>query len=412
MPKHFIRSLAALGAVAVAAPSFAQDLTFWSWRQEDRAFYQSVIDSFQAENPGVTVTFEAFESQSYPTILSTALAGESGPDIIMVRAYGAFEAVASGGYLMPLDAETIPGLDALPEEALAAETLRSDGQVYAIPFASQTMLVIYNKDIFDQLGLEEPETLDELIEVSEAIKAGGFYPFANGTAAAWQNETIVFALGSSIMGRDFYDDFAAGEADFTDPRFIEALEALQQLSAYFPDGFTGLDYASAQQLFASGMAGMFAGGSFEVANFLSQNADLNLGVFASPVQEAGDERLVAWFFDGGYAGNARTEHPELVQKFLAHLATPEFGQAFSNTLGNVSPIPGVAFENELLTEVAELNESAIPYIMLVHFRYQEPSGSALLQSEVQKMLAGETTPEAAAQAVTAGIATYYEPFQN
>ncbi|WP_274426022.1 extracellular solute-binding protein [Chelativorans sp. YIM 93263] len=412
MKKYLVRSAALLGAVSMALPAFAQELSFWSWRQEDREQYEQFIADFEADNPDITISLETIEPQNYNTILSTALAGDSGPDIMMVRAYGAFETVAEAGYLMPLDEETVPGLADMPKPALEAETLRSDGKIYAVPFASQTMLVIYNKDIFDQLGLEEPETWDELLEVSQAIEDAGMYAFANGTGTAWQNETIVSALGSSIIGEDFYNDLMAGETDFTDPRFVEALEALVEISEYFPDGFTGLDYASAQQLFASGMAGMFAGGSFEIANFMSQNPDLDLGVFPAPVKEEGDQHLVGLFFDGGYAGNAQTEHPEAVQKFLSYLASQEFGQQFANSLGNISPIPGVEFEDPLLQEVAELNQNSIPYIMLVHFRYQEPSGSVLIQSEVQEMLAGGKTPEEAAQAVTEGIATYYEPFQQ
>ncbi len=412
MQKTIIRSVAALAAASVALPSFAQDISFWSWRQEDRAQYQAIIDAFEAQHPGITVNFEAFEAANYNTILSTALAGDSGPDVMMVRAHGAFETVAGGGYLMALSDENVPGLMDLPEPALAAQTLRADGQIYAVPFASQTMLVIYNKDIFDDLGLEEPQTWDELLAVSEAIQGAGMYAFANGTAEAWQNETIVSALGSSIIGQDFYEDLMAGETDFTDERFVAALEALVEIKDYFPDGFVGLDYPSAQQIFASGMAGMFAGGSFEIANFRSQNPDLDLGVFPAPVANEGDQHLVGLFFDGGYAGNAQTEHPEAVATFLTYLASQEFGQAFANTLGNISPIPGVVFESALLQELSELNQNSIPYIMLVHFRYQEPSGSVLLQAEVQRMMAGESTPQAAAQAVTDGIATYYEPFQN
>ena len=52
------------------------------------------------------------------------------------------------------------------------------------------------------------------------------------------------------------------------------------------------------------------------------------------------------------------------------------------------------------------------YMMLVHFRYQEPSGSVLLQSDVQKMLAGKPTPAEAAAEITKGIATYYAPFKK
>jgi raffinose/stachyose/melibiose transport system substrate-binding protein len=306
----------------------------------------------------------------------------------------------------------VPGLTALPEAALAAETLRADGTIYAVPFASQTMLVIYNKALFEQYGLEEPQTWEELMTVAQTLEGKGVFAFANGTATAWQNETIVSALGSSIIGEDFYQDMMAGDADFTDPRFVEALAAVQEASQYFPDGFIGLDYPSSQQLFASGMAGMFAGGSFEIVNFRSQNPDIELGVFPSPVAAEGDQHLVGLYFDGGYAGNAKTEHPEAVQAFLTFLASQEFGQQFANTLGNISPIPGVTFDDPLLQEVAELNEHAIPYIMLVHFRYQEPSGSVLLQGAVQKMMAGEATPEEAAAEVTEGIATYYEPFQD
>lgn len=403
----------AAAAAGIALPSFAQELTFWSWRQEDRAVYEALIDQFEAANPGITVNFETHEAANYNTILSTALAGGEGPDVMMVRAHGAFETVASGGYLLPLDNTNVPGLDALPAPALAAETLRADGKVYAVPFASQTMLVIYNKAIFEQFGLEEPSTWAELEAVAQTLKDNGIFPFANGTATAWQNETIVTALGASIIGQDFYEDLMAGEADFTDARYVEALAAVDAMAkANFPEGFIGIDYPSAQQLFTAGLAGMFAGGSFELSNFKNQNADLDLGVFPAPVAAEGDAPLVGLYFDGGYAGNAKTEHPEAVYKFLSFLASPGFGQTFANDLRNISPIPGVTFEDPLLQEVAELNENSIPYIMLVHFRYQEPTGSVLLQAAVQKMLAGEATPEQAAAEVTEGIKTYYEPFQD
>jgi raffinose/stachyose/melibiose transport system substrate-binding protein len=409
MTRFFRTATLGLAAAALGAPVLAQDLTFWSWRQEDKAAYESLIADFEAKNPGITVKFEAFEAQSYATVLSTALAAENGPDLMMVRAYGAFEAVAGAGYLMPLTPEEVPGLADLPAPALKAETLRADGKIYAVPFASQTMLVIYNKDIYDQLGLKEPDTWDELMANAKAIKDAGMFAFANGTATAWQNETIATALMASTVGRDFYDEVQEGKAGFDDPRYVKGLTALKDISAYFPDGFSGLDYPSSQQLFASGMAGMFAGGSFELANFKSQNAAINLGVFPAPGPEASDEKLVGLYFDGGYAGYAKTKHPEAVKAFLAYVASPEFGQKFANSLNNLSPIPGVTLDNPLLQEVSDLNKASVPYIMLTNFRFQEPSGSVLVQAEVQRMLAGESTPEQAGKAIADGLAVYYTP---
>jgi len=412
MRKSIIRAGAALGALLIAVPAFAQDLTFWSWRQEDKAQYEQFIDAFEAENPGITVKFEAFEATNYNTILSTALAGGTGPDLMMVRAYGGMETLSGAGYLLPLDAEKIPALADFSPESLAAETQRSDKIIYAVPFASQTQFVIYNKALFAANGVEEPQTWAEFIAACETLKAAGIMPFANGTATAWQNETIVGALVSSIMGKDFYQDLMAEKTDFTDPRYIDALEHLKQITAYFPDGFIGLDYPSAQQLFSSGMAAMFAGGSYEIATFKGQNPDLDIGVFAAPGESADDDKLVAIYFDGGYAANAKTGHQEAALKFLNYLASKEFGQAFADELSNISTVPGVEFKDPLLAEVSELNKNAIPYLMLASFRYGEPTGSVLLQAEVQKMLDDKATPEEVGQAVTDGIAAWYAPFQK
>ncbi|MEO8685283.1 MAG: extracellular solute-binding protein [Devosia sp.] len=412
MNKTIIRLGAAFGAMLVGLPAMAQDLTFWSWRQEDKAQYEQFIDTFEAANPGITIKFETFEAANYNTILATALAGGSGPDLMMVRAYGGMEAIASAGYLEPISTESVPALAEFTPSAVAAETMRSDSKIYAVPFASQTQLVIYNKGLFDANGIAEPQTWDELVAAAQKLKDAGVMPFANGTATAWQNETVLFDLTSSIMGKGFYDDLIAGKADFTDARFVEALTKLKEISAFFPDGFIGLDYPSAQQLFSSGMAAMFAGGSYELATFKTQNPDLDLGVFAAPGKTAEDPKLVAIYYDGGYAMNAKGANKEAALKFLNYVASQEFGQAFANSLNNISTVPGVTFDNPLLAEVAELNASSIPYMFLVHFRYGEPSGSVLEQQEVQKLLGDQTTPEAAGKAITDGLAAWYEPFKK
>jgi raffinose/stachyose/melibiose transport system substrate-binding protein len=404
---------AVAGASLFAGAAQAQtELTFWSWRQEDRAAYQRFIADFQKANPGVTVKFEAFEPQNYQTILSTALAGGKGPDVMQVRAYGNLESIARPGYLAPLDRATVPELANFPESALKAESVRGDDKVYAVPFASQTMLVIYNAEIFAANGLKPPESWDELVELCKALKAKGITPFANGTATAWQNETLAGALLASLLGKSFEADLIAGKADFTDARFVGALKKLADLKEYLAPNFTGVDYASAQQLFVAGRAAMFAGGSFELANFGKQNPRLKMEVFAAPGAAKSDEKLVGLFYDGGYAVNAKSEKKEAALKFIRYLATPEFGTAFSNALQNVSPIRGAKSEDPYVAKVSQLNANAMSYLMLVHFRYQEPSGSILLQQGVQKMLAGQATAEQVGADITRGIATYHVPFRK
>ena len=136
--------------------------------------------------------------QNYQTVLSTALAAGKGPDIVHVRAYGNLETVASPGYLRPLTLDEIPDLKAFPPLSISAETMRSDSNLYAVPFASQTLVIYYNTDLFAEHGVTAPETWAEFIDASKTLKAAGVIPIANGTATAWQNEILVGTIVPNV----------------------------------------------------------------------------------------------------------------------------------------------------------------------------------------------------------------------
>ena len=60
----------------------------------NRAAYTELFRMFTETHPGITVKFEAFPNEQYQTILSTALAGGKGPDVIHTKAYGGLEQLA------------------------------------------------------------------------------------------------------------------------------------------------------------------------------------------------------------------------------------------------------------------------------------------------------------------------------
>jgi raffinose/stachyose/melibiose transport system substrate-binding protein len=405
-------TLAAVGLPVSKAAAQATELSFWTWRQEDRAQYAELFKVFTDKNPGITIKYDAYEPQNYATVLSTALAAGSGPDVIHIRAYGGTEQFAKSGYLQPLTNATVPELTNFTEAALGALSLRADKQIYGVPFASQTLGVFINKALFDKNGWTMPESWDSLLALGNKIKAAGLIPIANGTATAWMVEVMTSVFGGAFVGQGFVPDILAGKATFEDPRYIEALTKLTELKELLPPGFTGIDYPTMQQLFLSGRAAMFAGGSFEIANFRKQNPAFNMEFHAPPAAKVGGPRLVSLFYDGGYAINAKSPKKDAALKLIRHLATPEFGTKFSALLGNISPIQGAALDDPMLKRVAGLNASAVPHIMAVHFRYTEPTGSTLLQQGVQKMMGGQMTPAEVGKSLTDGIATYFEPFKK
>ena len=403
-----------IAAGVLFAPALAQagEVTFWTWRQEDRAAYAELFAEFMKANPGITVKFESFAVEQYATVLSTALAAGKGGDVIHTRAYGGLEQFAKAGYLLALDNANVPELANLGDDAKASLTLRADGNVYSYAFASQTLGLYVNNEVFKRAGVTPPTTWAELIAVSKTLKDKGVVPLANGMATAWMAEVFTSVFTNPLVGPEFSADLLSGKATFSDARYVGALTKLLELRDYMPPGFTGIDYPTAQQLFLSGRAAMFAGGSFEIANFRKQNPKLDMTFIPPPAPAAGAPRLVSKFFDGGYAVNAKSSNQADALKLVRWMGTKQFGDRFSALLGNISPIKGVTIADPMLAEVAKLNETSAPYITAVYFRYDSPTGSELLQAGIQKMMAGSMTPAEVGASMTQGIARYFKPFQK
>ena len=259
----FAATLAAGAALGIgASQAQAGEVTFWTWRQEDKAAYTELFADFMKANPGITVKFEAFAVEQYATVLSTALAGGKGGDVIHTRAYGGLEQFAKAGYLLALDNANVPELANLADDAKASLTLRSDGKVYSYAFASQTLGIFVNNEVFKRVGVTAPTTWAELIAVSKTLKDKGVVPIANGTATAWMCEVFTSVFTNPLLGPGFAAEIVSGKANFEDPRYVAALAKLLELREFMPTGFTGIDYPTAQQLFLTGRAGMFVGGSF------------------------------------------------------------------------------------------------------------------------------------------------------
>jgi len=413
MSRRTVRALVVSLVFAFAAAALAQTtLSFWSWRTEDVAAYEKFIAAFHAENPDVDVVFTPYLNTEYNTILSTALQGGGGPDIVHLRAYGGMEPLAQAGLLVRLD-DKVPALAGFDPGILLGATNRADGGVYGVPFALQTVQILYNVDMFERLGLEEPTTWAELLAVGDVLKDSGVYAFANGTKDGWTNETLFGAVGPTFYGgTPFFQEITAGNTDFTDPSFTAALERMVALRPYLAENYTGVGYTDMQTLFAFEQAGMFAAGSYELGNMAQLNPDLRIGSFAVPADDAATPTAISFYVDGSYGINANSPHQEAALRFIQFLASQEFGQMFTDELQQISAVPGTRPTSEALAGMVEMmNEQGTPYLMLTAFRFGQPSGSTLLQNEMQAVMAGDKTVADAVTNIQRGVAEWFEGFQ-
>lgn len=427
MRRRILTTTALLAVAAAAftacAPSAAgggdeqtsgEDVTLkvWSWRTEDIDAYNKIFDVFEAKHPGITVEFEAFQATEYNQILTTGLAGGDGPDVPMVRSYGQLQPNIEAGQLEPIDGK-VDGLEGVAPSVMAGAMGKADGKLYAVPLATQTTQMFYNKQIFKEQGLKVPTTWAEFIDVQEKLLAAGITPIALGAKDDWILPLFADIVGSARYGgSEFEAKVLSGETDFNDPDYVASLSILSDLQKYVTPDTVGVAYTDSKVQFTSGQAAQFGSGSFDIATFRDLAPDLDFGSYLVPVPDDAvlDTPVSAGWADGSFGINSKSKHKEEALTLLNWLATPEFGQMVADELNQFSVIPGVTYEDEAMQEAWSNYENApAPYLLLVNFRYGEPMGTAVLGKEIQKMFLGQTDAKGAAAALQTGISQWFVP---
>jgi raffinose/stachyose/melibiose transport system substrate-binding protein len=410
---------AALLALTACAPSTAGGgdggdvtLTVLSWRPEDAASYEKIFAVYEKKHPDVKVEFKPVKSTEYLTVLPTELGKSTGgPDVVQLKPYGPIQSLIKSGDLVALDGKV--DMSAFPPDTLAAARGREDDKTYGVPFAIQTLQVLYNKKIFAEHGIQPPATWDDMIAASDKLKKAGVIPMSITGQEPW-----VLALAHQIFGATRYggDEFAkavvSGDKDFTDADYVASLELIKQLQPYFPDKVTSVAYPDSQTLFTSGKAAMFPGGSYELAPFKKAAPDLDIGSFEAPLAPGAtmDRATTSGFIDGSYGLNSKSKQQAKALELLKWMATPEFGQLFTNELTQISAVPGVTPKDPLLAQMlANYRDHGSQYMMSVHFGYGDPLGRDIEGEGLQKLLNDDGSAQDAANEVKKGIGAWFKP---
>ena len=99
-------------------------------------------------------------------------------------------------------------------------------------------------------------------------------------------------------------------------------------------------------------------------------------------------------------------------KFIRFTASRDWGQGFTDQLKQISAVPGIKVQDANLQAVVGWMRHSTPYVMLVGFRWQNPTGSELIQNDLQGLFAGKLNPQQVGDDVTRGLSTWFAPFKN
>lgn len=315
---------------ATSAQDEVVELVLGSWRTEDIPQWDIILDAFHEAYPNIRVSFEPTRTSEYDAALRASLESGTGPDLMTCRPFDQSLALFEQGFLA--DVTDLNGMEHFNNVARSGWITDDGESVYCVPMASVIHGFIYNKDMFEENGWEEPTTMDEFLALLAEIQAADITPLAIGSLEGWTLGTMLW----ESMGPNYWNGeegrlaLVAGEASMTDPEFIASLEAVDALQPYLPEGHPSIAYTDTQQLFPLGGAAIFPAGSWEIPIF-EESAFFEMGAFRPPVPSADSETCyIGDHIDIAIGMNAATEHPEEAQIFLEWLTTQQFAQLYSD----------------------------------------------------------------------------------
>lgn len=321
-----------VGVKEVKADSKEKTVTLFHHTGEEagREVLADLISAFEKSNKGIKIEEQGIDFSQYDTMLKTKLAGGDAPDLIMGRPK-MYADLIRAGHIEPLtDAEFLKNVE--PE---TLESMKVDGDIYAVPTNQGGMEIFYNKKVFEDNDIEIPKSHEELMDVAKKLEDEGITPFAHGFQESWMAQCD---LQSDLYGYTLqqnptmFKDIMAGKKKFADyPDFKKCVQrTVDRLSFEGGDDF-GTDASKARNMLINGEAAMLISGNWEISEFAEAGVDDQIGFFATPNTDD-DQPVLGLAPDGCYMITAQSENVEEAKKFIEFLTTPE-GAAIVNEKG-------------------------------------------------------------------------------
>jgi arabinogalactan oligomer / maltooligosaccharide transport system substrate-binding protein len=267
--------------------SIEAELTWWDTADptNEGPTYEALIEKFNEEYPNVTINYESVPFGDAQNKFKTAAeAGSGAPDIMRAEVAWVPE-FAAAGHLYALDGTALLEDNNFLETPLSSNVY--DGKTYGVPQVTDTLGLMYNKELFEKAGITEaPTTWEEVGEAAEALKSkakvDGLYINNGGYFLL----PFMYGEGGDLL------DTEAETIEVASPESVAGIQTAQDLvksgAAVKPDANDS--YGTMMTLFKEGKVGMIINGPWETAA-MSDDPSFggfeNLGIAPVPAGSAG-----------------------------------------------------------------------------------------------------------------------------
>lgn len=194
--------------------------------------FKADVTTFAKAN-GMTVEF--IKAAAWDTEIRTRVQGGNPPDVGLFPQPGLMCDLAKQGKLVPYDAATVAkNKETLVPGIIEAGTC-ADGQVYGLPNEVSVKSVLWtNAPAFEAAGYTAPKTLDELLTLTQKIKADGTAPWCiaaeSGGGTGWPITDWIEDLVLRFAGPENYDKWVTGELKNDSPEIRPAWEYFEKIA--------------------------------------------------------------------------------------------------------------------------------------------------------------------------------------
>jgi multiple sugar transport system substrate-binding protein len=284
---------------------------------------QAIVDSFQAANPKITVDVSVSDWDAYWDKVQTGIAGGAAPDVFAMDG-PLFPDYQSRGVLLDLkpfiDRDDYD-LTQLADQGVADFTTADGGQ-YGLPRDLNTVVLYYNKAMFDAAGVAYPDdswdwaklveagkTLTKDMDGDGTVDQWGFYTETTDMENFWLS--AVWQNGGDVMAPD-------GQTTVLDtPEAAGGIQFLQDLIWKEKVMADPALFAETGDAFEQGKAAMESNGSWLVPTH--EAAGIDFGIAPLPKGPAGRYTSVNPTGAVVYQG---TKAPDASWEFVKYLASP------------------------------------------------------------------------------------------
>lgn len=246
-----------------AAAQNTETVEILAWHDNDEAMMNALADvvNEKLKDENITLVFEK-KSDVTGQIQLYGTDAENGPDMYLF-AHDSLGSFAEMGILEPVGnlISTDKEADLLP---MTIEAASYKGQQYLMPVYYETLLFMYNKDLWEG---EIPSTTEELYEymVAHTDEAAGTYALVNQHSGAYNVSPFIHGFGACILDEN-------GEPGLDTQEMMDAIAYNQKFAALQADG----DYNTVTTLFNEGKAAAIIGGPWLISGI--KEAGINLGI--------------------------------------------------------------------------------------------------------------------------------------